>query len=111
MGKIKGRRAAPKRRNIIHRHAKLRSGAGTHKDKRIQFKQQIEREDMQMTMHEFRELHSIENGTDMMEAMEQWSTDETVPAICNQGCEVEPDGKCEHGCPSILIRMGVIVSY
>ncbi len=109
MSKIrKGKRAAPKRRNIIHRHAKLKSGAGVHKDKRIQFKQQIERKDMQMTMHEFRVFHSIENGTDMMEAMEQWSTDSVVPAVCSQGCEIEPDGHCEHGCPSIMIRMGVI---
>ena len=34
--------------------------------------------------------------------------DSTVPACCDQGCEVEPDGKCEHGCPSVLIQLGVI---
>lgn len=26
-----------KRRNIIHRHARLRSGAGVHSDKRVRF--------------------------------------------------------------------------
>lgn len=31
-----------------------------------------------------------------------------VPACCEEGCEVEPDGTCEHGHPSILLRIGVI---
>ena len=28
--------------------------------------------------------------------------DENAPALCEHGCEVEPDGKCCHVCPSIL---------
>jgi hypothetical protein len=31
-----------------------------------------------------------------------------VPACCTEGCEVEPDGTCEHGCPSPLIALGII---
>ncbi len=31
-----------------------------------------------------------------------------VPACCDEGCEVEPDGFCEHGYPSILLKLGVI---
>lgn len=31
-----------------------------------------------------------------------------IPACCDQGCEVEPDGRCEHGCPSVLMAMGWI---
>jgi hypothetical protein len=34
--------------------------------------------------------------------------DSVVPACCTEGCEVEPDGYCEHGCPSILLALGVI---
>ena len=34
--------------------------------------------------------------------------DVIVPACCTEGCEVEPDGTCEHGCPSVLLAMGVI---
>ena len=34
--------------------------------------------------------------------------DSSVPACCEGGCEVEPDGTCEHGHPSVLIAMGVI---
>lgn len=34
--------------------------------------------------------------------------DSVVFACCDEGCQVEPDGRCEHGCPSILVAMGVI---
>lgn len=34
--------------------------------------------------------------------------DSVVPACCDEGCEVEPDGRCEHGCPSVLLALGVI---
>ena len=27
-------------------------------------------------------------------------------AVCSEGCLVEPDGVCPHGCPSILIKLG-----
>jgi hypothetical protein len=30
------------------------------------------------------------------------------PACCSEGCEVEPDGTCEHGNPSILLSLGMI---
>ena len=32
----------------------------------------------------------------------------TSPACCSEGCVVEPDGTCSHGCPSILIALGLI---
>jgi hypothetical protein len=32
-----------------------------------------------------------------------------VPACCQHGCQVEPDGKCEHGCPSPLVALGYIL--
>lgn len=34
--------------------------------------------------------------------------DSVVPACCDEGCEVEPDGRCEHGCPSVLLALGVV---
>lgn len=34
--------------------------------------------------------------------------DSIVPACCSEGCMVEPDGRCEHGFPSVLLAMGVI---
>jgi hypothetical protein len=30
------------------------------------------------------------------------------PTSCEEQCEVEPDGVCEHGHPSWLIRWGMI---
>jgi hypothetical protein len=34
--------------------------------------------------------------------------DSVVPACCTEGCEVEPDGRCEHGCASPLLVLGLI---
>lgn len=31
-----------------------------------------------------------------------------VPACCSEGCQVEPDGTCEHGNDSVLLEAGVI---
>jgi hypothetical protein len=43
------------------------------------------------------------------EALAEYSElDDTYPAICSEDCEVEQDGHCEHGAPSLLLAMGVI---
>jgi hypothetical protein len=34
--------------------------------------------------------------------------DSVVTALCDEYCEVEPDGRCPHGCPSPLLALGVI---
>lgn len=34
--------------------------------------------------------------------------DSIVPACCKHGCQVEPDGHCVHGNPSILLDNGLI---
>lgn len=31
-----------------------------------------------------------------------------VPTRCEEGCQVEPDGVCPHGCPSVLLEAGLI---
>jgi hypothetical protein len=33
---------------------------------------------------------------------------EPTPALCTQLCEVEPDGTCPHGCPSLLRGAGLL---
>ncbi len=45
---------------------------------------------------------------DRMEFLESECTDSIVPACCEFECEVEPDGRCEHGCPSALLAAGLI---
>lgn len=50
-----------------------------------------------------------ENGIDdKMALLEELTFDSVCPALCKEGCEVEPDGTCPHGCPSILLAVGVI---
>lgn len=31
-----------------------------------------------------------------------------VPACCEEGCQVEPDGHCPHGHESVLLKEGLI---
>lgn len=38
--------------------------------------------------------------------LERWSNDGVAKAV--DGCRVEPDGICEHGSPSWLLKLGVI---
>lgn len=40
--------------------------------------------------------------------LEDCVMDSVVPACCDEGCEVEPDGECEHGHPSVLLALGMI---
>lgn len=40
------------------------------------------------------------------EEIEEWLFDSL--ALATDGCEVEPDGHCEHGHQSWLLRLGVI---
>ena len=41
-----------------------------------------------------------------IEQMQEWMYDAVAEAT--DGCEVEPDGTCEHGHPSWLLRLGYI---
>ena len=41
-----------------------------------------------------------------IEDLEEWISDAVAEAT--DGCIVEPDGYCEHGCPSWLIELGYI---
>lgn len=49
--------------------------------------------------------YGYENTFDFLEGE---CRDSVVPACCIHSCEVEPDGKCEHGCPSPLLLLGFI---
>lgn len=40
------------------------------------------------------------------EQLEEWMSDNVAQAT--DGCEVEGDGECEHGCPSWLVVLGLI---
>jgi ketopantoate reductase len=43
------------------------------------------------------------------EALAEYSEfDDIYPALCTEGCQVEPDGHCPHGAPSLLLALGLI---
>ena len=43
-------------------------------------------------------------GVDLMEI----TFCSVVPACCSEDCQVEPDGRCQHGYDSVLIKEGLI---
>lgn len=64
-----------------------------------------------VTMHEsvlaerwFDDTNGIYTADDMMD-MALGSV--PVPAACDHGCQVEPDGVCKHGHPSVLKVLGL----
>lgn len=46
------------------------------------------------------------NKAPSIPTMSRWVSDGIAKAL--DGCEVEPDGDCEHGCPSWLRALGYI---
>ncbi len=55
-----------------------------------------------------REVMKQEGCESQEELLEMYGNDSVVPACCSEGCRVEPDGRCEHNFPSILLQLGVI---
>ena len=50
-----------------------------------------------------------DEGFDTIAAyLEECCADSVVRALCTEGCDVEPDELCPHGCPSPLIAGGLI---
>lgn len=47
-------------------------------------------------------------GKYKFEEIESFVNDSIVPSICKYECSIEPDGYCEHGQPSVLIKLGLI---
>lgn len=45
---------------------------------------------------------------DVVDLLESVIMDSLCPACCKDGCEVEHDGTCEHGCPSVMLELGII---
>jgi hypothetical protein len=50
----------------------------------------------------------LDNGYNDVSDAQDLLQDSVMPALCDEGCSVEPDGRCAHGCPSPLIAMGMI---
>ena len=63
---------------------------------------------MRITMKQLLEDNGFESVNELIQDPEFNGFDGVAPAMCSEGCIVEPDGECPHGCPSVLIEMGVI---
>lgn len=50
----------------------------------------------------------LEARLELAEVCREAIFDGTCPAVCDEGCEVEPDGECEHGAESLLLAIGLI---
>ena len=50
----------------------------------------------------------VDSEDSMFEFLRNATFESTAPAGCTEGCVVEPDGQCPHGCPSVLLVLGVI---
>jgi len=53
-------------------------------------------------------LLQVEGYEDLEEFLNEVGFDSVQPALCSEGCQVEPDGRCPHGFPSILLALGYI---
>ena len=58
-----------------------------------------------ITLNQYCDNYNIE---DRLSLIEDLVSDSICPALCSEGCEVEPDGRCQHDCPSILLACGLI---
>lgn len=56
---------------------------------------------MRISVEHTLRMHGIEN-------IEELESESVVPACCEEGCEVEPDGVCEHRHPSVFLALGII---
>ena len=63
---------------------------------------------MRISIAEYRKNEGLEDEAEFTSFLGRIVSDYAdCPAMCKDGCEVEPDSKCEHGCPSILLAMGI----
>ena len=61
---------------------------------------------MTMTLMAWLDRNGYANA---QEALDEYSeVDDSYPAICSEDCQVEPDGHCPHGAPSLLLALGLI---
>jgi hypothetical protein len=63
---------------------------------------------MELTLKEWMRGQGNITMDRVMELAEEASFNGVCPALCTEGCEVEPDGECPHGGRSLLLKLGLI---
>lgn len=61
---------------------------------------------MQITLKEWLTQEGYSSADEAL--AEYREMDDRYPALCDEGCQVEPDGHCPHGAPSLLLALGII---
>ncbi len=61
---------------------------------------------MQITLKEWLDQNGYASAEEAVADYTEF--DSNYPALCSEGCEVEPDGHCPHGAPSLLLALGLI---
>ena len=64
-------------------------------------------EKTRISVKQWRMNEGLTDTVDYMARLEEIVMDSVCPAMCVHGCEVEPDGHCEHGNPSLLLALGM----
>lgn len=75
---------------------------------RITLKQWCDDNGIEYTMNAKGTGIALALSPQLQQTLEDLVIDSVCPALCDEGCEVEPDGRCEHDCPSILLACGLI---
>ena len=61
-----------------------------------------------ISIADYRKAEGLSDETEYLDFVGKLVCDSVAPAMCDEGCEVEPDGRCEHGCPSLLLAAGLM---
>jgi hypothetical protein len=61
-----------------------------------------------LSVRAFRDEEGLEDPDEFLEHLRDCLDEGWAPALCSHGCDVEPDGECEHGNPSILLCVNLI---
>lgn len=63
---------------------------------------------VRISIKQFRKDEGLESTAEFQGFLRDCISDGYAPALCEDGCDVEPDGECEHGHPSILMALELI---
>lgn len=61
-----------------------------------------------ISVREWRDKEGLQDTEVFQETLERLSIDSVCPVMCRECGDVEPDGRCQHGCPSLLLAVGLL---
>ena len=61
-----------------------------------------------ITLDEWKGQNGVNSEADLESILYDASDSGICPALCDEGCEAEPDGHCPHGAESLMLALGII---